>query len=35
MIGRWNDVMGRWSLWWGYPWFWIALAATLIVILLF
>ena len=34
MIGLGIDVMGRWNLWWWYPWFWIALAAILIVVLL-
>ena len=31
MIGRGIDVKGRWNLWWGYRWFWIALAAILVV----
>ena len=34
MIGRGIDVKGRWNLWWGYRWFWIALAAILVVVLL-
>lgn len=34
MIRRGIDEMGRWNLWWGYPWFWIALAAILVVVLL-